>query len=139
MTVQESTFGVNRCFASAHFLYQISIFQSSFWFFITLLYKIVFCYSFVKGPLSLASAICPQRTAVLVYLFYIQRMLSLLHVLLTKDCGTCLLLFICKGLLSLSFCYSIAKDRSPYPVLFTCKELRSLSSAIHLQRAAVLV
>ena len=112
----------------------------------TLRYKIVFCYSFVKGPLSLVSAICSQRTSVLVYLFYIQRLLSLLLVLFTKDyvlvscysfakdCCPCLWLFIFKGPLSLSFCYSFAKDCCPCLVLFTCKGLLSLSSAIHLQR-----
>ena len=110
------------------------------------------------------SAICSLRAAVLVYLFYIQRPLSLLPVLFTKDRGPCLVLFICKGLLSLSFaihlqsttvlvfCYSFAKDRCPCLVLFTCKgprgpclllfickRLRSLSGGIHLQRTAVLV
>ena len=118
----------------------------------------------MKGSLSLVSAICSQRTAVIVYVFYIQRLLSLLPVLFTKDRGPCLVLFIWKGLLSLSFaihlqrplslsfCYSFAKDCCPCPVLFTCKglrpclllfirrSLRSLSSGIHLQRtAAVLV
>ena len=119
-------------------------FNLQFWFF-------VISYSFVKGPPSLVSAICSQRTAVLVYLFYIQRLLSLLPVLFINDCSLCLSLFICKGLLSLSSCYSFVKDCCPCLVpftcnglrpcllLFICKRLRSLSSGIHLQRTSGLV
>ena len=75
------------------------------------------------------------------YLLNIQRLLSLLPALFTKDCVLvscysfakdccpCLSLFICKGPLSLSFCYSFAKDCCICLVLF----------AIHLQNTAVLV
>ena len=81
-----------------------------------------------------------------------------------KGLPPCLVLFICKGLLSksfaihlqrtlpLSFCYSFAKDCCPCLVLFTCKGLRPclllfnckktavlVYSGIHLQRTAVLV
>ena len=144
-------------FASAHFLYQISIFQSSFWFF-------VLCYSFVKGPPSLVSAICSQRTAVLVYLFYTQAAVLVTR-FVYKGPRPCLSLFICKGrslslsftihlqmtALSLSFGYSFSnnfcpclvlftcKGPRPCPLLFICKRLQSLSSGIHLQRTAVLV
>ena len=94
-------------------------FNLHFWFF-------VFCYSFVKGPPSLVSAVCSQRTAVLVYLFYIQAAVLVTH-------------FVHKGPRSLSFaihlqrttvlvfCYSFAKDCCPCLL------------AIHFQRTSVLV
>ena len=68
-----------------------------------------------------------------------------------KDFCPCLLLFICKELLSiLGFCYMFTKDHGPcLPVYlqrttvfishFVYKGPQSLSSAIHLQRTAVLV
>ena len=104
----------------------MSILQSSFWFFFTLRYKIVFCYSSVKGPLSLVSAIFSQRTAVLVYLFYKQRLLSLLLILFTKD-------------YVLVSCYSFVKDRCPCLSLFIRKGRCPCPFAIHLQRTAVIV
>ena len=131
-------------FASAHFLYQISIFQSSF-----LVYRLLLfiCkrtsvlgvrYLFTKdcGPSLpvLYTGCCPcypfclQRTVILVFRYSF-----------AKDRCPCLLLFICKGLLSLSFGYSFSKDFCPCLVLFTFKGPRSLSSAIHLQKTAVLV
>ena len=148
---------INIFFASAHFLYHISIFQSSFLVFRLLLFicKItsilgirylftkdcvaslpvlytkaaVLITRFVyKGPRSLSFAIHLQRTAVLVFW-----------------------LFVFKGLLSSSsaiylqrtavlvFCYSFAKDCSPCLVVYICKGLLSLSCAIRLQRTVVLV
>ena len=101
----------------------MSIFQSSFWFFVTFLYKL----SFAIGC-SFAKDFCP-----------------------------CLLLFICKGLLSFlvlsyPFCffYMFTKDRGRClpvylqrtAVLICCfvyKGPHSLSSAIHLQRTMALV
>ena len=97
------------------------------------------------------SAICSQRTVVLVYLFYMQRLLSLLLVLFTKDyvliscysfakdCCPCLLLLICKGLLSLSFAIDLQRTAVLVFLLFISNGLLSLSSAIYLQRTAVLV
>ena len=76
--------------------------------------------------------------------------------LFAKDFGPCLLLFICKGLLSVlvlsysfGFCYmstkdaviiylSIYKGRCPY-FRFCLQRTRSLLSAIHLQRITALV
>ena len=66
------------------------------------------------------------KDCVLVYLFYIQRLLPLLPVLFIMDCV-------------LVFCYSFAKDCSPFLSLFICKGLLSLSFAIYSQRTAVLV
>ena len=123
---------IDFLFASAHFLYQISIFQSSFL------------------VLRLLLFIC-ERTSVfrVCYLF-------------TKDCGpslpvlykkTAVLItrLVYKGLWSLSFAihmqktavlvfhYPFAKDCCPYLVVYICKGLLSLSSAIHLQKTVVLV
>ena len=96
------------------------------------------------------SAICSQRTAVLVYLFYTQAAVLITHFVYKRP-RPCLSLFICKGLLSLSFGYSVSKDfcpclvlftcngRGSCPLLFICKRLQSLSSGIHLQSTAVLV
>ena len=119
-------------FASAHFSIKFQYFNLHFWFF-------VFCYSFVKGPLSLVSAICSQRTAVLVYLFYTQA-----AVLVTR--------FVHKGPRSLSFAvhlqrtavlffrYSFAKDRAVLVFwLFIFKGLLSLSSAVYFQRTALVL
>ena len=144
-------------FASAHFLYHNSIFQSSFLVLRLLLFickrtsvlgvrylftkdygpslpvlytkAAVLITRFVyKGPRSLSFAIHLQRTVVLVFW-----------------------LFIFKGLLSLSsaiylqrivvlvLCYSFAKDCSPCLVVYICKGLLSLSCAICLQRTVVLV
>ena len=132
-------------------------FNPRFWFF-------VFCYSFVKGPPSLVSAICSQRTALLVYLFLsrkadvlitrfvYKRPQSLSLAIHLQRTGVLVFwLFIFKGLLSLSsaiylqktvvlvLCYSFAKDRSLCLVVYICKGLLSLPCAIRLQRTVVLV
>ena len=49
-----------------------------------------------KGPLSLSGAIYLQKTAVLV-----------LGYSFAKDCGPCLMLFVCKGLRYLSCAISL--------------------------------
>ena len=131
-------------------------FNLHFWFF-------VFCYSFVKGPPSLLSAICSQRIAVLVYLFYTQAdvlvtcfvckgprsLYFAIH--LQRTAVLVFWLFIFKGLLSLSsaiylqrtavlvLCYSFAKDCSPCLVVYICKGPLSMSWAIRLQRTTFLV
>ena len=106
-------------------------------FFFTLRYKIIFCYSFVKGTPSFVSAMCSQRTAVLVYLFYIQRPVLITR-FVYKGLRPYLVLFICKGLLSLYFAIHLQITAVLVFLLFICKGLLSMSSAIYLQRTAVL-
>ena len=89
-------------FASAHFLYQILIFQSSFL------------------VLRLLLFICKRNSALGVcYLF-------------TKDCGPSLpVSYVKAAVLITRFVY---KGRGPCLSLFICKGLLSLSFTIHLQR-----
>ena len=131
-------------FASVHFLYQISIFQSSFLVLRLLLFickrtsVLGVCYLFMKD--------CGPSLPV-----YTQRLLPLLPVLFITDHGPCLSLFTCKGLLSLSFAihlqrtvvlvkwYSFAKDCGPCPVVFICKGLRPCLVSLVCKGTAVLL
>ena len=135
------------------------MFQSSFWFFITFLYKL----SFAVGH-SFAKDFCPC-----LLLFICEGLLSILILsysfgfcyMFTKDRGRCLpvylqrtaalflVLFTKDAVLIL--CYSFAKDHGPCVVVFIlkgplslslpfiCKRPLSLSGAIYLQRTVVLV
>ena len=137
-------------FTSAHFVYQISIFQSSFLVLRLLLFickrtsVLGVCYLFTKdcgpsspvlytkaavlvtrcvykGAWSLSFAIHLQRTAVLVF-----------HFSFAKDRCPCLLAIHFQWNSVLVWCYLLAKDCGPCPLLFICKRLQSLSSGIHL-------
>ena len=93
----------------------------------------------LQRTVSSSLAIHLQRTVALSFAIHLQRtvVLAFCHSS-AKDCGPCLLLFICKGR-GHCLCYSSAKDCGPCLLPFICKGLRSLSFAIHLQRPVVLV
>ena len=80
-----------------------------------------------KGLLTLFPAICLQITAALFHRYMFVKDCALISCYsLAEDCGPC-------------FRFSLTKDWGPWFLLFICKRLWSLSSAIHLQGTAVLV
>ena len=119
-------------FASAHFLYHISIFQSS-----SLVFRLLLFICKMTSILGVRYLFTKDCVASLPVLY--TKAAVLITRFVYKGQRPCLSLFICKGPLSLSFGYSFSKDFCPRLVLFTCKGLRSLSSAIYLQKTAVLV
>ena len=99
---------------------------------------LICCYSFTKDcspclPVSFSKDCCPY------FCFCLQRIVVLIFCyLFAKDCCPCLMLFICKGLRSLSYAIHLQRTASPRFLQSICKELWSLFPAIHLQRTAVL-
>ena len=87
------------------------------------------------GSLTSIRDCCPSN---LVFICKGLRSLSsAIH--LQKDCGPCLVVFICKGLRSLSSAIHLQKDCGPYPVVFICKGLRPCLVPLVCKGTAVLV
>ena len=79
-----------------------------------------------KGPQPLCCGIHSQRTAVLSFAIHLQWTTVLVFAIHLQRTAV------------LVWCYLFAKDRHPCLMLFICKGLSSLSYVIHLQRTAVL-
>ena len=87
-----------------------------------------------KGPQPLCCGIHSQRTAVLFLLFICKGPLSLYLLFISKGPSSLSYVIHLQRTLILVLCYSFAKDRRPFLMLFICKRLRYLFCAISLQR-----